>query len=381
MRALFITLDKCPNIDAGAVRTHMIAKMLIENQYDVTVVSMGPYNNGKIDIVDGIKYISFRPQNESFISKAAAYIVFHLKLKRFLHGKNFDVLFHTQVDERTFKVIKKYGQKYHAKLIYDAVEWFSPEQFKNGTASHTYKLNNNYNTRYITGEHKVISISSYLHNNFRNQGIDSLLMPVVLDVRNISYDKNVGNRINIIYAGVPGKKDYLDAMIKALGLLKEEERNQLSLKIIGCSREQFITNTTLKTNEIAQVEENIVFLGRLSRKAVLTEYAAADFSVLIRSQRARYAQAGFPTKVVESLSTATPVICNYTSDIKRYIKHLENGVIVDGEDECACMDALRCVIALDRNFILRMQKNARQTAENFFDYRIYADKMINFIKG
>lgn len=381
MKVLFITLDKCPNIDAGAVRTHMIAKMLIDNQYDVTVISMGPYNNGKMDTVDGIKYISFRFPNESFVFKAAAYMLFHLKLKRFLYGKNFDILFHTQVDERTFMVLKRYGQQRHAKLIYDAVEWFSPEQFKNGIASHTYKLNNNYNTRYITGEHKVVSISSYLHNNFRNQGIDSLLMPVVLDVKNIAYDKKVGERINIIYAGVPGKKDYLDVMIKALRLLKEKERNHLYFKIIGCSREQFIANTELETSEIAQVEDCVVFLGRMSREAVLSEYASADFSVLIRSQRARYAQAGFPTKLVESLSTATPVICNYTSDIKRYVKHLENGIIVNGEDEGACIDALRCIIGLDRKSILRMQKNARDTAQKFFDYRIYTDKMIDFIKG
>ena len=51
MRALFVTLDKCPNIDAGAVRTHMIAKMLVDSQFDVTVISMGPYNDNGLDVV------------------------------------------------------------------------------------------------------------------------------------------------------------------------------------------------------------------------------------------------------------------------------------------------------------------------------------------
>lgn len=381
MKALFVTLDKCPNIDAGAVRTHMIAKMLVDNHFDVTVISMGPYNNSGLDVVDGIKYISFRSKSNAIISKAVAYILFHLKLKRFLNNNRFDFIFHTQVDERTFKVIKKSEQCQHSKLVYDAVEWFSPEQFKNGAESYTYKLNNNYNTCYITGMHKVISISSYLYKSFCGRGIDSLLMPVVLDVKNIPYKKCLGNKINIIYAGVPGKKDYLDVMIKAICLLKKEERSCLHFKIIGCSKQQFVINTTLNKDEIAQAEAIVEFLGRITREDVLNEYKNADFSVLIRPAAARYAQAGFPTKLVESLSTATPVICNYTSDIDKYIQNMKNGIVVNGEDEYACLESLRCVISLDRKSILEMQKHARRTAEQYFDYRIYVDKMIEFIEG
>lgn len=381
MRVLFVTLDKCPNIDAGAVRTHMIAKMLVDEKVAVTVISMGPYNNSGFDIVDGIKYISFRSKSNAIVSKVIAYTLFHLKLMRYLRREQFDIIFHTQVDERTFRVIKKYGQHQHSKLVYDAVEWFSPEQFKNGAKSHAYKLNNNYNTNYIKGGHKAISISSYLYKNFCNQGVDSLLMPVVLDVKSISYNKYFENKINIIYAGVPGKKDYLDVMIKAISFLKKEERDCLHLKIIGCSKQQFVDNTTIDMRDIEKLDGCVEFLGRISRAEVLKEYKNADFSVLIRPAAARYAQAGFPTKLVESLSTATPVICNYTSDIDKYIQNMKNGIVVNGEDEYACLESLRCVISLDRKSILEMQKHARRTAEQYFDYRIYVNKMIEFIEG
>ena len=89
----------------------------------------------------------------------------------------------------------------------------------------------------------------------------------------------------------------------------------------------------------------------------------------------------FSTKLVESLSTATPVICNYTSDIDKYIQHMKNGIVVNGEDQFSCLESLRCVIGLDRKSILEMQKNARYTSEKYFDYRIYADRMIEFIEG
>lgn len=382
MKVLFITLDKCPNLDAGAIRTHMIAKMFIDNNHDVTVLSMGPYNNGKVTIVDGIMYISFRSRNDSYISKASAYSLFFLKLKKFLANKTFDVCFHTQIDTFTLTVLKKYCKRHHAGIVYDAVEWFSAEQFDRGESSYTYRLNNNYNTYYITGNHKVISISKYLYENFKRQGIDTMLMPVVLDVKSIPYEKKShGEKKEIIYAGVPGKKDFLDVTIKGLCLLSEKERNYIHFKIIGCTKEQFITNSTLTPEEFAKVCDCIEFLGRIPRESVLREYANADFSVLIRPEKARYAQAGFPTKLVESLSTATPVMCNYTSDISQYIKHLKNGVVVKGEDEYACADALRCIINLKRKSIIEMQKNARYTAEEFFDYRIFTNKIIEFVKG
>ena len=382
LKVLFVTLDKCPNIDAGAVRTHMIAKMSIDNHHDVTVISMGPYNNEKVIAVDGVKYISFRPKTDFFINKVLAYSLFSFKLGRFLINKSYDVCCHTQLDTATLKMLKRYSIKHNASIVYDAVEWFSPEQFKRGASSHTYKLNNNYNTCYITNEHKVISISSYLDVNFRKRGVSSLLMPVVLDMKNIPYKKNCqGKKRNIIYAGMPGKKDYLDVIIKGMRLLTSEERSRIHFTIIGCTKEQFLASTELNSEEFVQVEDCMDFLGRIPRESVMYNYANTDFSILVRPKKARYAQAGFPTKLVESLATATPVICNYTSDISQYIKHLKNGVIVQGEDEYACAEALRCIIKLKRETVVEMQKNARNTAEKYFDYRLFSDKVVEFVKG
>lgn len=49
----------------------------------------------------------------------------------------------------------------------------------------------------------------------------------------------------------------------------------------------------------------------------------------------RYAHAGFPTKLVESWSMATPVICNPIGDITLYAQHGENACIVNDINEVA----------------------------------------------
>jgi hypothetical protein len=71
-------------------------------------------------------------------------------------------------------------------------------------------------------------------------------------------------------------------------------------------------------------------MGRIPRPQVLEELSKADFTVLMRSEEQRYAKAGFPTKFVESLATATPVIANSTSDLGMYLKDGENGYVVKG---------------------------------------------------
>lgn len=69
--------------------------------------------------------------------------------------------------------------------------------------------------------------------------------------------------------------------------------------------------------------------GRISRTEVLEDIKCLTFSILLREENLRYAKAGFPTKVVESLFCKTPVICNISSDLAKYLNDGENSMIVE----------------------------------------------------
>ena len=56
--------------------------------------------------------------------------------------------------------------------------------------------------------------------------------------------------------------------------------------------------------------------------------AEADFTVLMRPNK-RYTNAGFPTKLVESLASGVPVIANLTSDIGWAVRDGREGLKVD----------------------------------------------------
>ena len=70
MKALLVTFDKYPDIDAGAVRVHMFGKVLSEAGYDVHVVSMGKTTGYKeIKELDGIRHVSYRGYSNNKLFK------------------------------------------------------------------------------------------------------------------------------------------------------------------------------------------------------------------------------------------------------------------------------------------------------------------------
>lgn len=50
MKALLVTFDKYPDLDAGAVRIHMFAKILQEVGYETFVISMGKSTHNRMTL-------------------------------------------------------------------------------------------------------------------------------------------------------------------------------------------------------------------------------------------------------------------------------------------------------------------------------------------
>jgi glycosyltransferase involved in cell wall biosynthesis len=99
----------------------------------------------------------------------------------------------------------------------------------------------------------------------------------------------------------------------------------------------------------------------------------------VRPQK-RFANAGFPTKVVESLSMGIPVICNYTSDLSEYLRDGHEAIICKDHYPPAIAEALRKVLELTPEQRAQMRVEARARAEKDFDYRNYSKPLDEFIK-
>jgi len=100
---------------------------------------------------------------------------------------------------------------------------------------------------------------------------------------------------------------------------------------------------------------------------------------IIRDPEQRYAKAGFPTKFVESLCCSTPVICNLTSDLERYVIDGVNAIVINDINETSLSEKLKELILLPPDQLNQMKNTARNTAIKEFDYHHYSNALISFI--
>lgn len=377
-KAIIVTENSYPEGDAGAVRQHAFAKMLSDMDYDVLVIGYGMPTEGKICTYDGIKYISYRSNSSNKIYRIWNRIIFGNKVFDYITSNysKLDLLFVVDLMPGGFKKISRLKKKYGCTLIHDSVEWYSQEEFKHGKFDLAYRRKEFTNTKAIDKLWNVVAISRYLEKHFQNQANKVVRIPVIMDIGNIEYRTNVepSEKIIFSYAGGPGKKDFLREIIDGFALLDQKQLHKIELNIIGVNREQLINVCEVDEKAISILGSSLKIHGRVKRNIAMNFIMQSDYSLLIRDENLRYAKAGFPTKIVESLACGTPPLCNYSSDLELYLNDKQNSIIANGhtsKDVCEAIRKALCIMGeKDRS---RMRESARKVAVTRFDYSVYKD--------
>ena len=375
---MIVSYGKYPNGNAGAVRQHTFAKLFMDCGYRVTVIGMGDSTDFKLRNYEGVDYVSFRKDPNTVSNRALNWLLYGRRLKHFLkeHPSEFtDILFIKSYFASVANYIKRYARKHGIKLYHDSVEWYSPEEFSMGKLALGYRKNNHMNTHTVDKQFHVIAISKYLHEFFESRGIDTIRIPVIMDSESTKCEKKTDHdKLIITYAGRIGKKDYIANIINGFLLLSPEEQSKIELRLIGAKSAQVAEITGISEAVLREHAASVKCMGRVPREVVLDNLSETDFTILIRDASLRYAKAGFPTKVVESLMCSTPVICNLSSDLGDYLTDGYNAVIAEDMSEQKVCQAIRRALELSREKRVEMQQNARKTAVEVFDYRNYLDE-------
>lgn len=202
----------------------------------------------------------------------------------------------------------------------------------------------------------LILISEYLfkyYNKIENRICVPTLMDLSEDKWKNEYTKS-NDKLYLVYAGNPGFKDKLNILIEAVSLLEREYQ----LDIIGITEEQFLKMypqyLNLKNNK------KIIFHGRLPHLETLEYIKKANYSCFFR-ENDRVTNAGFPTKLAESISCGTPVITNNTSNIKEYVFDLINGVCLEN------LNINNIVYTLNKTPLIMDTETKRFDYNNFCD--------------
>lgn len=375
MKILICSLLKYPEGDAGSVRHHHFALMLKRMNHKVLVVSLGKSNGRIKENYCGVEYISLRQGDLDLKSRVISHLFYWHWLKKILHSYQPDAILMDNMGVVMTLKLKYFTRKHDIVLLHDSVEWFSPEQFKHRRLSRGY-INNSILNRFLLDKKcKVIAISLYLYEYFTRKNIPSVRIPIVISETDLCKEKLTSDdKVVFTYAGQPGKKDYLHIMLGAFALLPQDARNKVLFNIVGCTKQQMI-ESGIEESLLDQLQPCLAIHGRVSRDNVLQILKTTDFTILMRSPEQRYAKAGFPTKVVESLSRSTPVICNLTSDLGMYLTDGENAFIVDECSEVSLKKQLMRAINMPKAEREKMYRQSIDTAIEYFDSKKYLDQL------
>ena len=222
--------------------------------------------------------------------------------------------------------LRKIGKRRGIKVYADCTEWYGLDRLTLRDA--IVFLDSTVRMRIV---HKkldgVICISRYLEDYYRKH-TKTVIIPPLVDKADLKWslmDRENGS-LHFLYSGSPGyQKDRLDKIISAVC----DCAGHCDLTIIGLSEREYLLRYPKERNRVRMLAASgkLKFLGRLPHKVTLDYLKRANFSIFFRT-RTRTTMAGFPTKFVESISCAVPVITTDTSDLNQYIHDGLNGLLL-----------------------------------------------------
>lgn len=373
MYVLMVVPSDFPDGDAGAVRDMAFAKIYQELGYEVFLIGAG--RGEKAGIYQEVHYYSLYKEAKSltdhfikFVSATRAYMEL---VNGIIKNNGVPSVIHiNSIPEAVIRKLIKIAERRTIPILHDSTEWYSPCEFTHGTLDKAYILKDRLNRRVIRQPIRVIGISSFLTEHFKGRGLKAVRIPVIMDVENTKTSINTDEKVKLIYAGSPAKKDYLKEIVLGVALLSEENQEKIELHILGANENQIKGLSGLQT-----LPNCIKAYGRVPREKVEEVMLQMDFSVLLRPSEERYTKAGFPTKSVEAMSHGVAMICNISSDLGMYLRDGENAIVVDGYDEKVFAETISRILKMSHKEINAIKAKARKTAEANFDYRLWIEKV------
>ena len=221
---------------------------------------------------------------------------------------------------------------------------------------------------------KVIAISDYLGEYFKAGGCQAIVVPPLFAPGRWGFPgASEDDHIRICFAGVAATKDAIAIrnVVRAIAQLDPGCR-LFAVDLVGTTEREI--HTLLRTSE--SIPPNVHLHPRMPHRQAVALVASSDFTVIQRPEGARYAKAGFPSKVAESLIHGTPVIGNITSDLSRYLVHGSNAIVLRDESLEAMVEGLEEAVASPLRWDRR---RVAAEAEAAFSPASYAERIRNFL--
>jgi glycosyltransferase involved in cell wall biosynthesis len=388
-RIVFIGDFLFPEGDAAAIRTLSLARICRDLGYAVTVIGKGQLRSqdyheetGRHHI-EGIHYSTMNPKPVSARQRLRHPIQRLRQSVSALEALDLEdaraVIINASGSARHVPFVSAFCRRRSIPLVCDVCEWYDPRQMNYGRLDPAYAAFWLVFHWALPRLRHLIVISRLLERHFEERGCDVIRIPPVLDPSQIPCaDVTPRDHLVLLYAGLPGRKDLLTEFLVALASLQPDQRTGIVFRLLGPTRHDLVSLLGRSAGLLDVLGETVKPLGRVSRERVLAELQGAHFTVLLRPDK-RYANAGFPSKVPESLAAGAPILLNLTSDLEEYLGDGTAALRVRDCSQAEVTKALRRALELTEGELRELRHCARAKAEQYFDYRLYLDAFASFL--
>lgn len=228
----------------------------------------------------------------------------------------------------------------------------------------------------------IFCISQYLMEFYRSRNVKEgklLLVPSTVDIDRFQNSGVSPLPYNYIaYCGsLTIRKDGVNILIDSFSQLASEIPD-IDLVLIGKGDSEYEETAIRRQTEELNLNSRVHFLGQLSRTDVPAYLAGAKVLALARPTSI-VADAGFPSKLTEYLSTGKPVLVTQVGDIPIYLKDNENAFLSEPDSSEAFATKLRYILN-NYESAITVGRNGRKLTETIFNYNFQAKRMLEFIK-
>lgn len=378
MNVLIVTDYSFPYGEAWSMRATCFYKLLKRCGFCVTVLARLADNVDDIgDVCCDVEYVEFNYNSIKAytIDKRKAYVE---AIEKCIKEKKIDIILSSNMDyvySKIIKIAKKNGIPY----VMEQCEWYDVSSFPGGYFNPKYWLYS-YNMRWGYARcDGVIAISSYLFNHFSKKVKHVVRIPSIIDITEYEpkLDVNTKDILNVGMCGsLGGSKENIKVVFEAL-LKVNHEKKRVTYHIYGPSKEEVIK--AVGTELYNRCSNYVEIYGRIPQIDVAKKLKELDFTILVRPKR-RSSEAGFSTKLVESMAVGTPCIYNETGDIGIYVTNGINGIKVLDDSVESIINGLEEAFVLSEKRLVDMRISAYELSKEIFDYNYYIDGMNRFIK-
>jgi len=229
----------------------------------------------------------------------------------------------------------------------------------------------------------IFCISQYLQDFYISRKVkEQKLLIVPSTVDSVRFNITVSPPLAYDYIAYCGsltiKKDGVDILIESFSQISDEKPD-IDLVLIGKGDYEDEELAIREQTEKLNLGNRVHFLGQLSRTEVPAYLCGARVLALARP-RSLVADAGFPSKLTEYLSTGNPVVVTKVGEIPIYLKDKENAFLAEPDNAKEFAGQLREVLA-NYEFAKTVGNRGKKLTETVFNYNFQAIRMLDFIKS